>query len=209
MGATVGQIDHIFLSLYDAGDQAEATGNYYLHLHNEYEPASWPEDAGSPYKVMGPDPDVPDWPTYPWKAATDQNGNILMPLIGGQGGNAVINFSGSITQGGSVDGALGVDKDAVNLQFGGGYDWSKTSDSGISINPTPAIPAGRQTWAVMRPSVNRHKGHLDIYGIHGYTGTGVWRKDDIVTTDYSYYQPYQPTSVTPFDPAPGWNPPSY
>ena len=205
----IGQKEHIFISLNDAGNQAKASGNYYLYLHAHLEPTSMPEDSGSPYKVMGPDPDDSSWPTYPWTAATDRDGKIVPPLIGPQGGNATINFGGSYTQGGNAGGALGISFSDVNAELGGGYDWSKSSDASININPTPALPAQEQTWAVMRLSVKRHKGHQDIYGTQGFTGTGVWYKDDIVTTDYSYYQPYQPTNVTPFNPAPGWNPPGY
>ena len=92
---------------------------------------------------------------------------------------------------------------------GGGFDWSNSTDQSIFINPTPALTGGQQTWAVCRPSVNRSKGHLDIYGVHGHIQTGIWCKDDIVTTDYSYFQPYASTKVTHFTPAPGWNPPGY
>jgi hypothetical protein len=130
-------------------------------------------------------------------------------LIGAQGSNAVITFGGSKTQGGHVDGALGVAKDDVSAQFGGGYDWSKSTDWAVSINPTPAVGLNQQTWAVWRLSVNRSKGHLDVYGTHGYMRTGLWYKDDIVTRDYNYYQPYATTNVTPYIPAPGWNPPGY
>ena len=200
--------------MYDGGPgNTEATANYYMHFHNQYEPTSHPSDPGSPYKVMGPDPDAASFstppPTYPWQAATDRNSAIVLPLLGGQGGNAVMTFGGSKTQGGHVDGGLGLTAAIVNAQLGGGYDWSKSTDASISINPTPALKAGEQTWAVCRPSVNRSKGHQDIYGIHGYIQTGIWLKDDIVTTDYSYYQPYAPSNVTPFTPAPGWNPPGY
>lgn len=211
-GSGVSTIDHIFISLYDSGDGAEATGNYYMNFHNHYEPSSWPLDQ-PPYKVMGADPDAASFattpPTYPWQIATDENGNVVPPLVGPQGSNAVITFGGSKTQGGHVDGALGVGKDDVSAQFGVGYDWSKSTDWSITINPTPAVGIGLQTWAVCRPSVNRSKGHLDIYGTHGYTGTGLWYRDDIVTTDYNYYQPYAPTNVAPFVPDPGWNPPGY
>jgi hypothetical protein len=58
--------DHVFISVHDSypGDGAEATNNYYMHFHDVYEPVSWPEDTGnpwplSPYKVLGPDPEVP------------------------------------------------------------------------------------------------------------------------------------------------------
>lgn len=212
-GSFVGKTDHIFLSVYDGLDSAKATVNYYMHFHYQYEPSSWPLDAGYPKKVMGPDPDAASFPTppptYPWQLATDQNGNALFPLIGPANSNAGWTFGGTITKGGHVDGGLGVGKNDVNVQFGGGYDWSKSTDQSIFINPTPALGQSQQTWAVCRPSVNRSKGHLDIYGVHGYTQTGVWYKDDIVTTDYNYFQPYASITVTPFTPAPGWNPPGY
>ncbi len=213
-GAFVGNTDHVFLSMYDGGPgNAKATANYYMHFHHQYEPAAWPLDTGYPQKVMGSDPDAASFPTppptYPWQLATDQNGKVVPPLIGPQGSNGAIPFTGTITKGGHVDGGLGIAKGDVSLQFGGGFDWSKSTSFGENINPTPAVGQSQQTWAIWRLSVNRSKGHLDIYGVHGYTQTGIWYKDDIVTTDYSYYQPYQPTNVTPFVPLPGWNPPGY
>jgi hypothetical protein len=114
-----------------------------------------------------------------------------------------------VSQGYHLDAGVGVPVDVVELHFGGGYDSLKSTDASIEINPTPAVGEGFQTWAVMRPSVQRHKGHLDIYGTHGYESTGVWCKDNIITTDYSYFQPYVTTGVTPFNPSAGWNPPGY
>jgi hypothetical protein len=73
-GAFVGKTEHIFISMYDGHDGAEATGNYYMHFHNHYEPNPWTPDQ-PPYKVMGPDPDAASFdtppPTYPWQVATD------------------------------------------------------------------------------------------------------------------------------------------
>ncbi|HLK61622.1 MAG TPA: hypothetical protein VKU00_34055 [Chthonomonadaceae bacterium] len=80
-----GQLDNITLQLTDPLDGAIADAYYQMHLHDQYEPASWPEDSGYPKKVMNtPDPEMPNWPTYPWQACRDNNGHIQV-LIGPTG----------------------------------------------------------------------------------------------------------------------------
>ncbi len=211
-GAAVGKTEHIYLSLYDGHDQAKAAGNYYMHYHYQFEPASRPLDQ-PPYKVMGPDPEAASFatppPSYPWQLVLDRDGKALPPLIGPQGANAAINIGGSKTTGFHGDVGIGIAKEPFNVQFGIGADSSKSTDYSTSVNPTPAVGQYKQTWAIWRLSVNRSKGHVDIYSTHGYTGTAPWYTDNIVTTDYTYFRPYAPTGVTPYVPGPGWNPPGY
>lgn len=162
---------------------------------------------GYPHKVMGPDPEMPNWPTYPWMAGAT-SGSISV-LVGPQGAGA--GFSRNITTGTShsVDGGFDIGKGPVNAHFGGGYDWSAGQETSANLVLADALPPGKETWIVWRQDVKRDKGHLDVYGTHGMSGRGVWRKDDAVGVDYSYYQPYADTTQSAFDPPPGWNPPGY
>jgi len=198
---TVGSIDHIFVSMYDGIDGAKATGNYYLHLHAQYEPTSWPEDSGSPYKVMGTDPNVPSWPTYPWKNISPLN----------EGTFPTTSFPVTYKEAGieSVDGGLDLGADPVVLHFGVTGNPTSSFPYANTLTPQPALKQGGETWVVSREIVARHKGHLDIYGVHGYTKTGVWRHDIMQGIDVNLYQPYQLSSTLAFDPTAGWNPPGY
>ena len=211
-GTATGNSEHIYLSLYDGQDQAKAAGNYDMHYHYQFEPTSRPLDQ-PPYKVMGPDPDAASFttppPSYPWELVTDRDGKVLPPLTGPEGGNAGFTIGGSKTAGFHADIGFGAQKKDFDAQFGGGGDWSKSTDYNTFINPTPALKQYEQTWAICRLTVNRSKGHVDVYGPHGYTGTAPWYADDIVTTDYQYFRPYAPNTVAPYVPGPGWTLPGY
>lgn len=221
LGANIGQADHIFLSLCDAGpDKAEASANYYLHLHEELESSGWPDDPGSPYKVpITPDPDASVFAAagspmkyYPWKAERDPtDGTKYAPaVIGPASSNSGYTYGSEKGWTGSVGGALGVGKDKVNAQFGGNYDWSQARSDSLTIGVPHDLNPGQMTWGVWREDVQRHKGHLDHYGVHGYIGTGIWYRDDTVSIDHQFYFPYQSAGTTsPHDPESGWNPPGY
>ena len=198
-GLSHGQ-EHVNLRCTDAGDSMIASGNYYVNWHDEWEPASWPPD-GAAYKVMGPDPDAPSWPTYPWKMVTPLD-EISFP---GQSTNVSYQEAGIE----SVDGGLELGVDPVKIHFGIS---GNPSDKFTWTNPLPANPPlgyGQETWAVYREIVARTKGHLDHYRSNGYSGPGVWRHDVMKGIDMNLYTPYQSTSTLAFDPDPAWNPPGH
>jgi hypothetical protein len=200
-----GGIDHIFLSMYDGSDGAEATGNYYMHFHNKYEPSSWPEDSGSPYKVMGPDPDAASFPTppltYPWRAV-----NPVLTLIYPQ---TTINVAYQEPGIESVDAGVELGVDPVKVHFGISGNPTATFNVSQPLTANPPLQQYQETWAVYREEVARHKGHLDIYGTHGYTSTAIWRHDLEQGIVLNLYFPYPSTGSLAPDPPAGWNPPGY
>lgn len=195
--------DHIYLSLYQATAQGpiKAAANYDTHFHDEYEPNSWPEDSGSPYKVMGPDPDVPSWPTYAWKMVT--------PVIPATYQTTSVPVTYKEAGIDSVEGGLDIGIEPVTLHFAA--SGTPTSEVSASQNmiPKPALQQGEKTWVVYRQIIARHKGHLDHYGVHGYISTGIWRHDVAQGIDLDFYFPRVSASTLSTDPPAGWNPPGY
>ena len=193
-----GATDHLFLSLYDSG--AEGTANYYLHFHDEWEPLSWPPD-GPAYKVMGPDPEVPSWPPYPWK--------MITPLLELTYPNLSVQVTYQEPGIESVEGGLDLGIEPVTLHFALSGNPTDKFTTTQTLTPLPPLAIGQETWAVSREIVSRTKGHLDHYQTHGYSGSGAWRHDVMLGIDVNCYTPYPSTSTLPSNPPLGWNPPGY
>ena len=196
--------DNVSVNLTD-WDGAEATGLYNMHFHDEYEPAIGTEDT-PPYKVTTlPDPDVPSWPIYYFHAERDANG-MIQQIDGPSPDSSSFPFTVSESHTLSVDGALGLTHDIVNVQLGGGYDQTKDLSSGVSVALPAYLPDHYKTWAVYREDIQRHKGHTDIYGRNGYMETGVWRKDVNIGEEHAVYTPYVSVNTNAFDPSEYWMP---
>ena len=191
--------DHVYIHLTDTADGANATANYYTTFHDEWEPASWPSD-GPAYTVSPiPDPEVPSWPTYPWELTNPSEPLYYNDLAGDDVTIAPAGFK-------DVDGGLDLGADPVVANFGFSYQPEDEVTVTKHLVPTPPVPKLYQTWPVYRPQVNRTKGHLDHYGIHGYiSGHYVWRKDEKVGWQIRLYD-YQLATAAVTAPPPNWNP---
>jgi len=191
--------DHINISVTDSGDSAKATGNYYINFHHVYEPASWPAD-GPAYTVSPiPDLEVPSWPTYPWELP-----NPALPLYYNDTAGDDISIKPAGFK--DVDGGLDLGKDPVVANFGFSYQVEDELTATKHLTATPPVPIGKMTWPVYRPLVNRTKGHLDQYGVHGYiSSNNAWRKDEKVGWEIRLYD-CQPVGTAVTAPPPNWNP---
>ena len=193
--------DHVYLHLTAYNDGANATSNYYMYFHDQWEPANWPADGGT-YKVMGPDPEAPSWPVYAWQAPSPAT-TISYPS--GMG----VNFSYQEPGFESYDGGLDLGIDPVTAHFGATYKPGPEITQTAVLTPNPALGYNQMTWAVYRENVSRTKGHLDEYGTNGYIGLGVWRDDKLTAIDTGLYFPYASTGSPVTNPPTGWNPPGY
>ena len=208
-GSGVSPTDHIFISLYDAASRAEATGNYNIFFHSPYEPVSWPEDSAYPRKqTTQADPDIPGWPTYSYHAEVNPNTHIIDSITGPASVASVFPYGGTEAQSWHIDGGLGIPVEPVDVHFGGGYDKDIVNTfAGSSPGIPVALVRGKKTWAVYRQDIKRHKGHLDIYGVHGYVSTGVWCRDENVGIEHGVYYPYADAATeNAHDPDPNWLP---
>ena len=209
LGGASNLVDHIYLHLTDSRDGIDGTANYYLHVHEQYEPISWPEDSGYPRKQTTQiDPDVPSWPTYSWHTEVNPDSGIPDSVVGPIGATTTFPYTGTEMQSWHLDGGLGIPTEPVDLHFGGGYDkdiTNKTSGTSTAL-PVPLL-RGQKTWAVYREDIRRHRGHLDIYSTHGYASTGIWYRDETTSIEHSIYYPYaDATTDNVHDPDPNWNP---
>ncbi len=194
-----GATDQVFLSMYDGQDKAEAANKYFMHFHNEWEPTAWPPDGPAHTVSPIPDPEVPSWETYPWKLY-----DPALPIYY----NDLAGDDVTITPKGfkDVDGGVDLGKDPVVLNFGFSYQPEDEPVQTKHLIATPPVPLGYMTWPVYRPLVNRTKGHLDHYGLHGYIkGNYVWREDEQVGYEIRLYD-YQPVGTAVTAPPPNWNP---
>jgi len=191
-----GSIDHLFVSVYDS-DGAEATGNYRTHFHAEWEPIAWPPDGPAKQVSTTPDPEGPGWPTYPYKKPEDA---ILI-----RAGDPSVSVSVQGAHIHEIEAALEIGIEPIITHFG----FTATTQTDVSQSKllnTSGIAAGYVSWAVYRPVVNRTKGRLDHYAIHGYTGSmGVWAQDEQAGWDIVLFAP-QPQGTAMTDPPATWQP---
>ena len=105
-----------------------------------------------------------------------------------------------------MDGGLDLGKDPVVANFGFSYQVEDELTATKHLTATPPVPIGKMTWPVYRPLVNRTKGHLDQYGVHGYiSSNNAWRKDEKVGWEIRLYD-CQPVGTAVTAPPPNWNP---
>jgi hypothetical protein len=157
-----GQQDHLYVHLIDSGDGANASGNYYLRLHDSVE-------------------------NFTTTVDTSQTGSRVRatPAInpGSNGGSYSFTVTNTVsfTSGATAQYSLTALQVAANLGFNLSSTYSSTSGGTLTFNLT----ANMYNWVDFIPFWHHREGTADVYDDHGFGGTKDWTAD-------SAYHPQNP-----------------